>query len=356
MVEQVDPWRGRGAVANPPNRFERLALAPDEAADPVEARAPRTEFLRDRSASVIARNDSPDVPFDASLNPYRGCEHGCAYCYARPTHEYLGFSSGLDFETRILVKEDAPELLRRELASPKWRPQPLALSGVTDAYQPIERTLRLTRRCLEVLAECRNPVSIVTKNALVARDLDLLAELARHHAASVCLSISTLDAGLAARLEPRASLPALRLATLEKLVRAGIPAGVLVAPIIPGLTESEGLAILKAAGEAGATFAGKVVLRLPHAVEDLFDAWLTQHAPLRRERVRAGLRELRGGALDQGSFGARMRGEGPAADRLDRMFEIGCRRAGLNRGGPTLSVRAFRRPPGAQLELLPVEP
>lgn len=353
MAERDDPWRGRGSVANPPNRFERLSLAPDEQAGPAEARSPRTEFLRDHSRSVIARSDSPDVPFDASLNPYRGCEHGCAYCYARPTHEYLGFSSGLDFETRILVKEDAADLLRQELASPRWKPRPLALSGVTDPYQPVERQLGLTRRCLEVLTECRNPVSIVTKNALVTRDLDLLVELARHAAGSVCLSISTLDPDLATRLEPRASLPAMRLRAIETLAEAGVPVGVLLAPIVPGLTENECFAILREAGRAGATFAGKVVLRLPHAVRELFDEWLKRHVPLRREPVLAGIRELRGGELDQARFGARMRGEGPAAERLARMFAIGCRRAGLSGGGPTLSIQAFRRPAGPQLELLP---
>ena len=217
---------------------------------------PRTQFFKDHSQTIIARNDSPDVGFDASLNPYRGCEHGCIYCYARPTHEFLGFSAGLDFESKIMVKEDAPELLRAELSSPKWQPQVIFMSGVTDCYQPVERKLKLTRRCLEVLAEFRNPVFIVTKNQLVTRDTDLLAELARHQAAAVWLSITTLDSDLRKVMEPRTSPPAARLAAIRELAAAGIPVGVNVAPVIPGLTDHEMPAILQAAAEAGATSAG----------------------------------------------------------------------------------------------------
>ena len=251
--------RRRGAATNPHNRFERIALEADPefeaacAADPDEpAPNPRTRFYRDPSRSILAKNDSPDVPFDASINPYRGCEHGCSYCYARPGHEYLGFSAGLDFETRILVKERAPELLRGVLAAPSWRPRVVALGGVTDGYQPVERRLGITRGCLEVFAEFRNPVAVVTKSALVTRDIDLLGELARFDAACVLVSITTLDRDLARAMEPRAAPPRRRLATVEALARAGIPVGVMVAPVIPGLTDHEIPAIVAAAARAGA--------------------------------------------------------------------------------------------------------
>ena len=278
----------RGAAENPPNRFEKIHLEPDEDWNPEadeddgqggRPRGPRTQFFKDHSQTVISRNDSPDVGFQASLNPYRGCEHGCIYCYARPFHEYLGFSAGLDFESKIMVKEDAPELLRQELSSPKWQPQVIFMSGVTDCYQPVERKLKLTRRCLEVLAEFRNPVFIVTKNQLVTRDVDLLSELARHHAVGVFLSITTLDTELRKVMEPRTSPPAARLAAIRELAAAGIPVGVNVAPIIPGLTDHEMPAILKAAAEAGATSAGYTVVRLPYAVAPLFEKWLDNTFP-----------------------------------------------------------------------------
>src|SRR5437660_893055 len=240
------PVRGRGSAGNPKNRFEAIERIPQPADDNDDTSSPHTQFLTDSSKSIIAYNDSPDVGFDASVNAYRGCEHGCSYCYARNTHEYLGFSAGLDFETKIMVKENAPELLRRELSSPKWKPQLLAMSGVTDCYQPIERKLQITRRCLAVLAEFRNPVSIITKNFLVTRDLDLLRELAAHRAAMVYVSINSLDAELARGLEPRAASPKLRLEAVEKLSRAGVPVGVLVAPVIPGLNDHEMPAVLSA--------------------------------------------------------------------------------------------------------------
>jgi DNA repair photolyase len=347
----------RGAAENPPNRFERLAIVadPDHAdldPDGEAPRDPRTEFLRDASRSVLARNQSPDIPFDASINPYRGCEHGCAYCYARPTHEYLGFSAGLDFETRILVKEDAPALLRRELSAKRWTPQVVALSGVTDCYQPIEGRLRITRRCLEVLCEFRNPVTVVTKSALVARDADVLAELARFGAAAVWISITTLDAKLQRALEPRASRPESRLRAVEALARAGVPVGVMVAPVIPGLTDHEIPRILAAAAGAGARFAGRVVLRLPYGVADLFEAWLGRHAPLRKEKVLARIAALRGGRRNDPRFGSRLRGEGVFADEIADLFALGCRRAGISSRGPTLSTAHFRKPAGAQLALL----
>lgn len=347
------PIRGRGVSWNPPNRFEPLALERGDWVDPDDP-LPRTEFLRDASRTILASNDSPDVPYEVSINPYRGCEHGCAYCYARPTHEYFGFSAGLDFETKIFVKEDAPELLRKALSSPRWEPKPIAISGVTDPYQPVERRLRLTRRCLEVLVEFRNPVCLVTKNHLVTRDMDLLVELARHDAASVALSVTTLDNRLHHVLEPRTSIPARRLAAMAELSRAGIPTSVMVAPVIPGLTDHELPKILEAAAQAGATSAGYIVLRLPYAVARLFETWLDQHFPERKEKVLNRIRELRGGRLYDARFGVRKRGEGPFAEQMARLFEVACRRWGLNRVQRELSTAAFRRPSppgGSQLAL-----
>jgi len=345
--------RGRGADFNPANRFERLRVEYDK---PAGTRP--TEYLRDTTRTIIARNQSPDVPFAATINPYRGCEHGCSYCYARPSHELLGFSAGLDFESKILVKEDAPILLRRELAAASWRPQVVGISGVTDAYQPVERRLGITRGCLEVLAEARNPVGIMTKNALVTRDIDLLADLAGHRAASVFLSLTTLDSDLAGRLEPRASSPRRRLEAIAQLARAKVPVGVLVAPVIPGLNEHEIPAILAAAAAAGAAFAAWVLLRLPGAVEPIFDAWLQRHAPGRRDKVRHRLQELRGGKLSGDRFGHRMRGHGVWAEEISSLFHLARRRHGLARRGLDLSCEAFRPPQvplekGDQLALFP---
>jgi len=340
--------RGRGAASNRESRFERLTLEHEE---PLPGKI-ATTYLRDDSRSVIARNQSPDIPFDASLNPYRGCEHGCIYCYARPTHEYLGFSAGLDFESRILVKEDAPELLRRELAAPGWKPQVLALSGVTDPYQPVERELELTRRCLEVLAGARNPVVVVTKSALVARDADLLGELARHDAALVLLSIAHLDGDLARRLEPRASHPRERLKAMRKLADAGVPVGILMAPVIPALTEPQIPALARAAAEAGARWARYTVLRLPGAVAGLFEDWLEEHFPDRKEKVLARIRELRGGRLNDPRFGHRFRAQGVFGEQISALFHASCRREGLQTEGHTnLSTRAFLRPGGHQMSL-----
>jgi DNA repair photolyase len=343
--------RGRGTGSNPPNRFTGRAVTPDpDSADPDDP-LPRTQFLKDSARSIIATNDSPDLGFDASINPYRGCEHGCVYCYARPYHEFLGFSSGLDFETKILVKEAAPELLRSELEGPKWRPRVLAVSGVTDAYQPVERRLGLTRRCLEVLLEFRNPILVITKNYLVTRDADLLAELARHRAAAVVLSITTLDAELARHLEPRTSTPARRLAAIEVLAKAGVPVGVNVAPVIPGLTDSEIPAILKAAAASGAAFAGHAVLRLPHALKELFEKWLEDHFPARKQKVLHRIREVRDGALNDPRFGSRMTGEGAYAEQIGALFELSRKKAKLSGDGVPLSTEAFRIPPGPQLTL-----
>ena len=342
-------FRGRGAGGNPPNRFEPIHYEPDPECD--DGEPPRTRLFRDPSRSIIAYNESPDVGFDASINPYRGCEHGCIYCYARPTHEYLGFSAGLDFETRILVKEDAPELLRRELSSLRWRPQVVALSGNTDPYQPAERRLRVTRGCLQVFAEFRNPVAVVTKSELVVRDADLLRELARFDAAAVALSITTIDAELARDMEPRASLPARRLAAIETLARAGVPAGVIVAPVIPGLNDHEIPAIITAAAAAGATFAGYIVLRLPHAVAPLFEEWLERRRPERKAKVLNRIRAVRSGRLNDPRFGTRMKGEGPFADEIAQLFRLACRRAGVAQTRPMLSTAAFRRPGPAAPQL-----
>ena len=338
--------RGRGASWNPPNRFERLHVERDGWTDPDDP-PPDTVLLEDATRSILSRNDSPDVGFDVGVNPYRGCGHGCAYCYARPTHEYLGFSAGLDFETKVLVKRDAAELLRRSLSSPRWKPEPIMLSGATDAYQPIERRLRITRRCLEVLAEFRNPAIVTTKSYLVTRDVDLLGELANHGAAAVTLSITTLRPALQRALEPRASTPARRMGAIRVLADAGIPVGINVAPVIPGLTEHELPGILEAAAEAGATFASLILLRLPHGVKEIFEAWLDQHAPERKAKVLNRVRDMRGGKLYDARFAVRGRGEGPWADQLQALFRLTRNRLGLDRR-PELSTEAFRRPGARQ--------
>jgi len=327
----------RGATGNPPNRFERLQVILDEEVA-YEKRNPATSYFRDDAQTIISSTESPDIGFEASINPYRGCEHGCSYCYARPYHEYLGFSAGLDFETRILVKAGAPDLLRAQLSSPSWKPQVLAMSGVTDCYQPVERRLQITRRCLQVLAEFRNPVAIVTKNFLVTRDVDILADLAGVRAARVSLSITTLNADLARRLEPRASLPRHRLEAIRKLHSRGIAVSVLVAPVIPGLNEHEIPAILAAARRAGAIHAGYALLRLPHGVKEIFSDWLAENLPDARERILSRIRDVRGGSLNDSRFGIRMRGEGVEAEAICRLFEVSAAREGLTASPPALSI------------------
>lgn len=338
-----------GAPFNPPNRFGELSREPDPEGVPPEA--PGIQLLPDQSRTVLASNDSPDLRYGTTLNPYRGCEQGCAYCYARPYHEYLGFSAGLDFETRLLVKYQAPERLREALSSPSYRPRIIGLSGVTDPYQPVERKLRLTRRCLEVLAEFRNPVVAVTKNRLVARDADLFGVLARHGAAAVFLSVTTLEDRLARNLEPRASRPADRLEAIARLARAGVPVGAMVAPVIPGLNDHEIPAILKAVRDAGGRYAEYAMLRLPHGVKEIFSRWLETHLPHRKEKILNRLRAVRGGRLNDPRFGSRMRGEGLFAGHVARLFELSCRRLGLSPRAPELSTAAFRRPGPVQLEL-----
>ena len=342
--------RPRGTWTNPKNRFEAREVAIDSEFAPEEADLPGVELIRDRTRSILAHNGSPDVGFDVSVNPYRGCSHACPYCFARPFHEYLGFSAGMDFETKILFKPEAPALLRKALASPRWKPRVLALSGVTDCYQPAERKLGITRGCLEVLAEFRNPTTVITKSWLVTRDVDLLAELAGHGAASVAVSVTTLDRDLQRKLEPGASPPARRLDAIEVLARAGVPVMAMVAPVIPAVNDHEIPAIVDAVAAAGACAAGKVMLRLPHGVGPLFEAWLDRHLPERKAKVLSKVRGMSGGRVYDSRFGVRQRGSGVMADHVQGLFELALRRNGLMGEGSELSVEAFRRP-GEQLGL-----
>jgi DNA repair photolyase len=341
--------RGRGAQTNRSGRFERQAYVPLEERDSVE-----TTVTPDATRSIIARNDSPDVPFDASINPYRGCEHGCIYCFARPTHAYLGLSPGLDFETRIFSKPKAAELLRGELSRPSYRCEVLALGANTDPYQPVEREQRITRSILEVLAEHDHPVSVVTKSQLVLRDLDLLAPMAAKRLSSVFVSITTLDPDLARRMEPRASTPEKRLETLRGLREAGVPCGVLASPMIPALNDSELERILKAAAEAGAESANYILLRLPLELKELFAEWLDAHYPDKAQHVQNLVRETRGGELYRSGFGERMRGTGVYADLLEKRFRVAAHKYGLDRTRPPLDTTRFRPPrraAGAQMSL-----
>lgn len=314
--------------------------------------SPRTQLFHDDTRTLITKNTSPDLSFEASLNPYRGCEHGCAYCYARRYHEFLGWSSGLDFESKLLVKPKAPDLLRAELSSPRWVPKKLACSGVTDCYQPVERRLKITRGCLKVLAEFRQPVVLITKNHLITRDTDHLAELARWQAGAALLSVTTLDPALAAALEPRASSPRMRLAAIRTLVDAGIPAGVSVAPIIPGLNDHEIPAILEAAREAGAQFATYSLVRLPGSVGEVFTDWLARHVSAESaEKILRRIRDTHGGTLNDRRSGVRLRGEGQLAEQIARLFKVTARRMGLDRMRPEVTAENFRRVDAAQPEL-----
>lgn len=348
---------GRGAQENPRNRFESVGAVPDweqlPAADLMEPRRAQTVFIPDISQTIISHNDSPDIPFRKSINPYRGCEHGCIYCYARPTHEYLGFSSGLDFETKIMVKPRAPALLEAALEHPRWDPSWVNMSGVTDCYQPGERRFGITRRCLEVLARFRNPVTLVTKNALVTRDLDILVEMARWRGVAVLVSLTSLDPDLARRMEPRTVSPRLRLETVKKLADAGVPVGVNLAPIIPGLNDTEMADLVRAAADAGAWFAHHQLLRLPHAVKELFTAWLEREFPDRKARILQRLGDLRGapGRLNDPRFGTRMTGEGIWAETFAGLFDLACRKARLEPRLLELNTAEFRRPGPEQLGL-----
>ena len=351
---------GRAAQQSPPNRFEKLHCEADDehlsweeantAADP--QRVP-TEFLPDEAKTILRENNSPDIPFRWSLNPYRGCEHGCAYCYARPGHETLGMNAGLDFETKILVKHDAPRLLRAELNRPGWAAEVIVMSGVTDCYQPAERRFRLTRACLEVLWEARQPVGFVTKNALILRDLDLLKPLAENHLVNISVSLTTLDEELARTLEPRTATPSARLRTIKELATAGVPVRVMAAPMIPGLNDRELPAILEAAKEAGARDAGYTLLRLPLSVEPVFTAWLRQNRPDEAERIIARIRHTRGGRMNDSQFGSRFRGEGAYAEQIAQNFRVFRTKFGLTGPLPPLDSSQFRPPrlEGAQLRM-----
>ena len=347
--------RGHGALSNPTGRFERHGT---EAVDDGWFQEDLPESLPlsvtpEHTRRVISTNDSPDIPFEQSINPYRGCTHACVYCYARPSHAYLGLSPGLDFETRLFYKPDAGRLLQRELARPGYACKPITLGANTDPYQPVERQLRVTRDILEVLARCRHPVTIITKSALVMRDMDLLGALAKDNLVQVGVSITTLDTELKRRMEPQTASPAARLRVLGELSAAGIPAGVLVAPVIPGLTDHELERIVAASAGAGARWAGYVLLRLPYEVRTLFREWLEAHYPARAEHVLALIRQMRGGRDNDPRFGSRMRGEGPFADLLRLRFQAACRRSGLQSASrASLEVSLFRPPSlGGQLAL-----
>ena len=346
LPKSLPKLRGRGASVDPHNRFETLGITLDPAEwEPDDERpGQRTVFYRDTSRTVLNRNTSPAIGYAVSINPYRGCEHGCIYCYARQTHEYLGFSLGLDFESRIMVKEDAPELLRRELASPKWQPQLVGMSGVTDIYQPVERKLGLTRRCLEVFLDFRNPVGLVTKSHLITRDLDILKEMNRYGLVSVAISLTTLDDDLWRVMEPRTASPRRRLDAVRQLAEAGVPVGVLTSPIIPGLNDHEIPRLVAAAADAGAQFAGYGMVHLPYGVKDLFADWVEATFPERSSKVLGRIREMRGGKLNDPRFGHRMRGEGPYAEQIARLYKLACKRAGLLKGQERVSTAHFRVP------------
>lgn len=352
MATPTPPIHGRGSAENPKNRFVPLSVIPDPDADPDDRPSPQTLFFKDASRSVISTNDSPDVPFTFSLNPYRGCEHGCIYCYARPTHEWLGFSAGIDFETRIMVKTEAPALLRRELSARSWKGDVVSIGGITDPYQPIERKLCLTRQCLQVLSEFCNPCTIVTKNHAVTRDIDILAPMAANDLAAVFVSVTTLDTDLARIMEPRTSSPRRRLDAIRSLAQAKIPVGVMVAPIIPGLTDHELPSILAAAADAGASSAGYVPVRLPYGVKELLESWLERHFPDRKDKVLNRIRQTRSGQLNNSTFGQRMQGHGPFAEHLHQVFNLSCRKLALNDRKLYLRTDLFHRPdPTGQLSL-----
>jgi DNA repair photolyase len=348
--------RGRGALSNADGRFEPYARdAFDDGWGSLDAEpAPITTTVSlDTTRTIICRNDSPDIPFTQSINPYRGCEHGCIYCYARPSHAYLGLSPGLDFETKLFAKPEATRLLENELHKAGYEVSPIALGANTDPYQPIERKYRITRGILEVLAAHQHPCSIVTKAALIERDIDILATMAKQRLVQVFVSVATLNRELARKLEPRAAAPQRRLETVRALARAGIPVGVLTAPVIPALNDAEIETVLEASRDAGARWAGYVLLRLPHELKDLFKEWLALHAPLKAEHVMSLIRQLRGGRENDPRFGSRMRGQGELADLIRRRFRLACRRLGLNQESLSLDTGRFRLPArgGDQLAL-----
>lgn len=344
-------FKGRGTNLNPVSRFDKIEYVAEPDDNLEEEKRPETQYFEDTSKSIISFNESPDLYCSASLNIYKGCEHGCAYCYARPTHEYLSLSAGLDFETKIFVKHDAPKLLYKTLASKKWKPQVIMLSGNSDCYQPIEKELKLTRSCLEVLHEYHNPINIVTKNKLVTRDIDILKEMAENKTASVFLSVTTLDNRLASVMEPHTTKPHLKFAALKELSAVGIPTGVLIAPVIPGLTDPEIPEILKQAADAGVKHAGIIMLRLPHGLKDLFIKWLDEYFPERKQKIINRLTELFDGKLYDSTFHVRGRGKGAYADEVRDIFKISCRKFGINKEHLNLSTAHFRNADKKQLDL-----
>ncbi len=351
--------RGRGAVSNRSGRFEPESRAAfDDGWGSIDEPVAEldTQVTVEKTKAILTRNDSPDIPFDRSINPYKGCEHGCVYCFARPSHAYLGMSPGLDFETKLVAKPDAAAALRAELSRPSYRCEVIALGANTDPYQPIEREWRITRAVLETLREARHPVSIVTKSNLVLRDLDILSEMAAQGLASVYLSITTLDRVLARRMEPRAPTPERRLDAVRALTEAGVPAGVLVSPIIPALNDPDLERVLAAAAEAGARAAHYILVRLPLEIAGLFSEWLDTHYPDRAERVRNMIRDTRGGKLYDSRFGTRMRGEGVYADLIARRFQVAAHRLGLDRGMPALDCAQFQPPSRPAKESDPASP
>ena len=349
--------KGRGAQLNPKNRFEKLSIEEidderlfyDDDFPPINKI--NNIYYKDDSKSVIAKNDSYDVGFDYSFNPYRGCEHGCIYCYARPNHEYLGFSSGIDFETKIMVKENAPALLEKEFKKKSYKPDLIMFSGNTDCYQPIERKLKLTRESLKVCLKYRNPVSVITKNALIQRDIDVIKQLAELNLVNVTLSITTLDANLAHKMEPRTSSPEMRLKTVEVMAKNNIPIGVNIAPIIPGLNDKEIPMILKESAACGASYAGKIMLRLPYSVKELFLEWLEREFPDKAKKITNSIRAVRGGKLNSSERGIRFKGEGEIAEAIHKLFHMSCKKYGLNAGRSNLSAIKFIRNDSPQLEI-----
>jgi DNA repair photolyase len=347
----MKPIRGRGSAANPKNRFTEKEVEYDLDEKTGQLNRPKTRLIPDHTTQIISRNNSPDIGFDVSVNPYRGCEHGCVYCYARPSHEFLGMSAGLDFESKIVVKYGAADLLRKELSKPGWKPQTLVMSGVTDPYQPIEKKLEITRGCVQVLAECRHPLGIITKNYLVTRDIDLLADLAKINAVRVVLSITSLDPSITNTMEPRTSRPQKRLQAVQELSSAGIPVQVNIAPVIPGLTDEEIVPIMEASAAAGAKSVSLVNLRLPYGVKDLFVKWLEDHHPNRKDKVLNKIRSLKKGKLNRSEFGERFRVEGAYGDQMRQLLQIHANRLGLNKNRESLNTDAFRRPDTQQLRL-----
>jgi DNA repair photolyase len=348
---ELNTVKSRGAGFNPQNRFETIKIDyfdedfENGISSNEEKRAAPTTYFVDTTKSILAKNDSPDIGFTYSINPYRGCEHGCIYCYARPSHEYLGFSSGIDFETKIMVKPDAPALLEEAFIKKSWVPETIMFSGNTDCYQPAERKLELTRKCLEVFLKFRNPVAVITKNALILRDLDILKELAKLNLVSVAITITTLNRSLSRKLEPRTSVPSLKLDTVEMLAKENIPVGIMAAPIIPGLNDKEIPSILKAASERGALSAGHVMLRLPYAIKDLFTDWLNRNYPEKANKIINSIKDIRGGNLNDPRFGKRMSGEGEIAGAIHKLFKTCCAKYGLNKTKIKLTTEHFIRTP-----------